>query len=54
MMMKYIENEDFKIPGNWERFIKRFQEKFWKEFNTTSEPVKNEENKLIAKPEIWN
>lgn len=40
----YIENEDYKIPGNWERFLKRFQEKFWKELSTSSKPDNRKEN----------
>lgn len=46
----YIENQDFKIPGNWERFLKRFQQKFWKELKTTlssdnkNEPLTRDQN----------
>lgn len=45
----YIENEDFKVPGNWERFLKHFQEKFWKELNPISGQDSNKENELLIK-----
>jgi len=45
----HIENEDYKIPGNWERFLKRFQEKFWQELRATSGTDKNKDNELLIK-----
>ena len=47
--VEYLADEDFKIPGNWERFLKRFQEKFWKEMNATSQSNNSKENQQFTK-----
>jgi hypothetical protein len=45
----YTQDEDFKVLGNWERFLKRFQDKFWKELNPASGPCSKEGELIKAK-----